>query len=400
MADSEWQIVDSHRPSAIGYRLFGQESFAMRVALCGGGTGGHVYPLLAVRSALSALEHDSPDGVEWLFIGGRGIEQSLVQRESVPYRAISGGGLHGVGLLKAIPNVARLSLGVAQAGRALASFKPHVLLATGGFITIPVVLAAAARRTPLVVYLPDIEPALSVRFIGRFAARVTATAEASQAYFRPRQFVETGYPVRQGLAEQAKLGPSAARARFGIPEGRPTVLVIGGSRGARSLNRAVIARVADLLRQANLIHISGSGEWAEVQAARAALPEDLQAHYHAFPYLHEEMGAAFAAADLVVSRSGASTLGEFPLFGLPSILVPYPHAWRYQKVNADYLARRGAAVVVRDEALLDELHPTMLNLLGDEVSLNHMRQSARALARPAAAQAIAEAVIQTVRRHS
>ncbi len=372
----------------------------MRVVLCGGGTGGHVYPLLAVRSALLPVSAVADGGsvadggkLEFLFIGGSGIERDLVERESVPYQAISGGGLHGVGLSHAIPNLLRLLAGFLQAWRILKTFQPAVILATGGFITVPAALAASAQSIPLAVYLPDIEPALSVRFLGWLARRVTATTESSAPYFDQRKFIVTGYPVRSELLKSVGKR-AAARAAFDVQANQKVVLVFGGSRGARSINRAVIANLERRLRQTDLIHISGVSEWEEVRTARDALSEDLRAHYHAFPYLHEQMGDALAAADLVVSRAGASTLGEFPLFGLPSILVPYPYAWRYQKVNADYLANQGAAIVVRDEHVLNELAPAVERLLSDESALSAMSASARRLARPDAAEAIARVVIE------
>jgi UDP-N-acetylglucosamine--N-acetylmuramyl-(pentapeptide) pyrophosphoryl-undecaprenol N-acetylglucosamine transferase len=391
-----------------------------RIVLCGGGTGGHVYPLLVAREALQAVEQISPrrsderdanhalsnveglPNTEFLFIGGAGIEYELVTREGVPFQLISGGGLHGVGLRHAIPNVLRLLKGTLQAWNALQRFKPHAVLFTGGFIAIPVAVAAWLQRIPMVVYLPDIEPALSVRVLGWFARRIAATTEASCIYFNARKFVVTGYPVRQALlAYSADLTgfqnlSGLARATFGIAPDVRVVLVFGGSRGARSLNRAVMMNARELLAQVELIHVSGAGEWDEVRVAREALPDELRARYHAFPYLHEEMGAALASADLVVSRAGASTLGEFPLFGLPSVLVPYPYAWRYQKVNADYLAQRGAAVIVRDEELSTQLAPTITRLLNDPVTLQQMSASASTLARPDAAEQLAHVVKEVI----
>jgi UDP-N-acetylglucosamine--N-acetylmuramyl-(pentapeptide) pyrophosphoryl-undecaprenol N-acetylglucosamine transferase len=332
------------------------------------------------------------ESIEWLFVGGSGIEKDLVGRESVPYQSISGGGLHGVGLAQAVPNIFRLAAGLAQAHRLLGRFKPNVILATGGFITVPVAIAAKVRRIPLVVYLPDIEPAASVKFIGKLATRVTATAKTSVRYFAKHKFVDTGYPVRRELLDAAAMPKEQARRQFAIAPRAKVVLVFGGSRGARSLNRALIANAEPLLCESEIIHISGMGEWDEVREAREKLPEKSKARYHIYPYLHAEMGAAQAAADLAVSRSGASTLGESPLFGLPSVLVPYPHAWRYQKVNADYLADRGAAIIVKDDDLPNDLCPTVVRLLRDDAARGAMGEKARALARPDAAEAIGRVV--------
>lgn len=365
----------------------------LRIMLCGGGTGGHVYPLLAVRAAMQALQPAPVGGVAWMFVGGDGIEKELVERESLPYQAIRGGGLHGVGIRRTLANLAQLIVGTGQAVQALGKFRPQAIVSTGGFITVPVALAAAARRTPMLVYLPDIEPALSVRFLGWMAQRIAATAEASRRYFDARKFIVTGYPIRRELLAAAAQPRAAARQKFGIgPEVR-VLLVFGGSRGARSLNRAVAANAERLCKVAELIHISGGAEWAEVSTARAGMPGATQARYHAYPYLHDEMGDALAAADLVVSRAGASVLGEFPLFGLPSVLVPYPHAWRYQKVNADYLAGKGAAIVLEDANLPGQLAPTVERLLQDVTAWDTMKRAARQLALPNAGASIARAVM-------
>jgi UDP-N-acetylglucosamine--N-acetylmuramyl-(pentapeptide) pyrophosphoryl-undecaprenol N-acetylglucosamine transferase len=162
----------------------------------------------------------------------------------------------------------------------------------------------------------------------------------------------------------------------------------------------VLAAAPELLAAGfQLIHITGSLDWEETAARRAELCQNREQgngcdHYHAFPYLHEEMALALAAADLVVCRSGASVLGELPFFGLPAVLVPYPYAWRYQKVNADYLVERGAALLLRDEAMTDELLPTLIALQADPARLAAMRASAQALAQPEGAWQAARELIR------
>ena len=213
------------------------------------------------------------------------------------------------------------------------------------------------------------------------------TANASRKYLPARKVVVTGYPVRQELirAREARI---EAQAHFGLDGSRKTILVSGGSKGARSLNRALAGILDQALDRWQVIHISGTLDAVEAQARREQLSDapGRKARYKLFAYLHsEEMGLALAAADVVVSRAGASILGEYPLMGLPAILSPYPYAWRYQKVNADYLAEQGAAVRLDDEKLGDELWPTLEGLLGDEARWLAMRERARALARPDAA---------------
>ena len=322
-----------------------------------------------------------------------GLESDIVSRAGLPFRAIRGGGLHGVGWRRLPLNALQLVRGLGEALGLVRTWRPDVALVTGGFITAPVALAAWLNRVPLLVYLPDLEPALAVRSISRLAARIAVTAEDSRAYFRrlgqAEKVVVTGYPTRPELAQAASAPREQARKQLGLDPARPAVLVTGGSRGARSLNRAVVAALPDWLKDYQVVHLTGQLDWPEVEAAQAGLPAAQRAHYHARPYLHE-MGQALAAADLVVSRAGASALGEYPLFGLPAVLVPYPYAWRYQKVNADYLVRRGAAVRLEDETLAAGLAPAVRRLLDDPQALAAMRSAARAAATPQAAQKLAD----------
>ena len=353
----------------------------MRLLIAAGGTGGGVYPALSVAQTLmidGQVVGRAADQLLW--IGGLGgMEVGLITRAGLPFQAIHGAGVHGVGWRLPL-NALNLVRGLIEALGRVRAFRPEVVLVTGGFITVPVALAAWLNRVPVLVYLPDIEPALAVKAIAAVARRIAVTVEDSRAYLRGKDVVVTGYPTRPDLTAGSR---AAARLHFGLTD-RPALLVTGGSRGARSLNTATLAALSDWLRDYDVIHLSGESDWPAVEQARAALPAEQQAHYHAFPFLHA-MGLALAAADLVVSRAGASALGEYPLFGLPAVLVPYPYAWRYQKVNADYLVRRGAAVRLADEALGSALAGTVRGLLSDPARLADMRTAARAAATPEAA---------------
>jgi UDP-N-acetylglucosamine--N-acetylmuramyl-(pentapeptide) pyrophosphoryl-undecaprenol N-acetylglucosamine transferase len=145
----------------------------------------------------------------------------------------------------------------------------------------------------------------------------------------------------------------------------PVFLVMGGSRGARSINQALFSALPELLKSMQIVHASGALDWPAVEQVRASLPEHLAVRYHAYSYLHDEIGAALAAADLVLSRAGSSALGEYPYFNLPAVLVPYPHAWRYQRVNADYLARKEVAIVIEDGELNQRFLPAVQSLMAD-----------------------------------
>ena len=341
-----------------------------------------MYPALAVLQRLEG----SLDAVLW--VGGQGgMEEALVRRAGVPFRAVPAAGVHGVGL-RALPgNLWRLTRGYFAARRVLAEFRPDVLFFTGGYVAVPV--GFAGRRIPTLIYVPDIEPGLALKTLARLADRIAVTAEDSRAFFRPQApVVVTGYPVRRDLLAWDR---ARGRQALDLPAEAQVLLVFGGSKGARSINRALLANLPRLLEAGlYIVHITGQLDWPEVSRAREALSAEQAARYHAYPYLHEEMGAALAAADLVVSRAGASILGEFPAFGLPAVLVPYPYAWRYQQVNAEHLARQGAALIVPDAELAARLADTVLTLLADPERLNAMRQAMQRLARLDAAQRIAD----------
>ncbi len=320
--------------------------------------------------------------METLWVGGEGgMEARLVERANVPFKAIPAAGVHGVGLRQLPGNLVKLARGVAASRRILSEFQPDVLFFTGGYVAVP--MALAGRKVPTALYAPDIEPGLALKILARFADRIAVTAEDSVPFFTRRsRLAITGYPTRPGLTKWSRL---EARRTLGLSDEAPVLLVSGGSKGARSLNRAVLAHLPELLEMTQIVHISGELDWPEVEAKAKELKAP---RYHTYPYLHEEMGAALAAADLALSRSGASTLGEYPLFGLPSILVPYPYAWRYQKVNANYLVRNGAAIMLEDARLAEELLPTVKGLLREPARLESMRRAVKTLARPQAASEI------------
>jgi UDP-N-acetylglucosamine--N-acetylmuramyl-(pentapeptide) pyrophosphoryl-undecaprenol N-acetylglucosamine transferase len=236
------------------------------------------------------------------------------------------------------------------------------------------------------LYVPDIEPGLALKTLARFADAIAVTADESRAFFNHKNVTVTGYPVRSSL----KVWDVADAQRvLGLSNDLPTLLVSGGSSGARSINRALMSALPELLVEMQVIHLTGKLDWPEVNAFCSTLPAENSAHYHAFPYLHEDMGAAFSAADLIISRAGASSLGEFPMFGIPAILVPYPYAWHYQRVNATYLARHGAAVVVEDAELPGKILSLVRELIHDEARRSQMRKAMQALYRSQAAVDIA-----------
>lgn len=320
----------------------------------------------------------------------------MVKRAQVDFVGLAAGGLRGMGLWVTLRNAFLLVRSTGRARSILARFKPDVILVTGGYACVAVTLAARLQRIPVVIYLPDIVPGLAIRFLGRFATKVAVTSEESYHYFRREKVVITGYPVRSRVYA---LDHQKACQALGLDLGTTTLLALGGSRGARSINRALVASLRDLLPVCQIVHISGRLDADWVAGAAKKLPEDLQSRYHHFDYLHD-MPLALEAADLAVARAGAATLGEFPAAGLPSVLVPYPYSGQHQKPNAEYMVQNGAAKMLLDADLGEKFLPTVLALMDNEEALAHMEESARAMARPDAAESIAEELWRIARQHA
>lgn len=312
------------------------------------------------------------------------MERGLVQHASIPYRSIQAAGVHGVGL-RALPrNLVKLAKGTSAARRILKEFKPDVLFFTGGFVSVPVALAGL--RHPQVIFVPDLEPGLAIKAISRFATVITLVAESSKKFFSGRKrLLITGYPTRQNLNEWTR---EDALTALELHERKPVLFIFGGSKGARSINQAVMENLSALLKVAQVVHISGETDWEVVKHRKDNSEDPNIADYHVAPYLHEEMGAALRVADLVISRAGASALGEFPMFGLPAILVPYPYAWRYQKVNADFLVSQGAALMIEDQNLKRDLAENVRKVLGNSEKLQQMKHNMAKLSTPDAARTI------------
>jgi UDP-N-acetylglucosamine--N-acetylmuramyl-(pentapeptide) pyrophosphoryl-undecaprenol N-acetylglucosamine transferase len=349
-----------------------------------------VYPALAVVQTLA-------NNTDVLWVGSKGgMESALVQRAYIPYQSIPAAGLHGVGMKKLPRNLYLLARGLLAARRILMQFKPDVILFTGGFLAVP--MAVAARKIPMMLFVPDIEPGLAIRAIAKFCDCIAVTSMESKAFFSSKvKLIETGYPTRSSLKTWTK---DEAKKRFRLEENKPVLLIFGGSKGARSINNAVMNNLDQLLEFSQVIHITGELDWEEIEKKSKEFSQSISENYRFFPYLHDDMGAALAAADLVVSRSGASILGEYPMFSLPAILVPYPHAWRYQIVNAEYLVRNGAAITLEDSNLEKDMVSTINLLLKDPDRLLTMRNSMNALYRPTAATKISEQLVSMAEKRS
>jgi UDP-N-acetylglucosamine--N-acetylmuramyl-(pentapeptide) pyrophosphoryl-undecaprenol N-acetylglucosamine transferase len=362
----------------------------MRVVFCGGGTGGHVYPALTVAAALKQ-RYDGADPLELLYLGVRGkIDRQLVEREGIPFRAITAGPLRVASVKGAVQGSARLTAGTAQSFSILGKWRPDVVFATGGYGSVGAGLAARARRLPLILFEPGPESGLAVKLLSRAATKVIVTIPPALEHMPLEKTALIGYPVRPAFFEARR---ETAREQLGLEPNLPTLLVSGASSGASRLNEALAAWQADFLRIGQLIHLSGPRDEPWLRTLRDGLPEEQRSRYHLHAYLHDEMAIAMAAADLAVMRSGASVLGELPATRLPAILVPGEYAGWDQSANARYLEAQGAAVMLRQDSI-DHLQPLVMEFLADTARREAMKQSLAALSRPTAAEDIADVIAQ------
>jgi UDP-N-acetylglucosamine--N-acetylmuramyl-(pentapeptide) pyrophosphoryl-undecaprenol N-acetylglucosamine transferase len=283
----------------------------------------------------------------------------------------------------------KLLKGFAASRKIIKYFKPDVIFFTGGYVAVP--MSLAGFRIPQIVFVPDIEPGLALQQITRTASKIALSVPASEEYFTNKtKLTVTGYPTRKHFSD---ISLKAAKRAFAVSDSLPTVLVFGGSRGARSINHALLSILPDLIDSAQVIHVTGELDWEMVSAYYEGMSQTARQRYFPYPYLHKNMPHAMQLADLVVSRAGASVIGEYPMMGLPAILVPYPYAWKYQKQNADYLVSEGAAIMLPDEDLSQKLLSTILDFINNSEKMEAMRENMKKLAIPHAASEIAQLII-------
>ena len=344
----------------------------MKAVVSGGGTGGHIYPALSIAQRLRA------DGVEVLYMGGKGsMEAKLAAENGFAFFGVDCAGLHrrSLSIIKDLLTNAR---GLGQARRCLKEFQPNVVVGTGGYAEAPVLKSAANLGIPTVLHEQNAFPGLANRTMARQAKAVCLTFQAAAPYFPHQDRLHlTGLPIREQILTAKR---EQARAYFDIPDdGKATLLITGGSQGAATLNKAAVEAIPDFLQQGlRVIHICGEKEYFKW---KQLLPEHPCLLLR--PYI-DHMEYALALADVAVARAGASFIAEALAIGLPTILVPYPYAANdHQRFNALALQEQGAAIMVEDKCfdgarlrqeatalLLDEAHRQEMSAHCREMALS------------------------------
>ena len=358
----------------------------MKVMIAGGGTGGHVFPGIAVAEELKG----SRPGVEIVFVGGRrGLEALAVPEAGFRIRFIWARGFPRRAWWRWPAAVIANGVGLLQAVAAVASERPDVVLGTGGYVSAPVAIAAWLLRRPLLIQEQNSIPGLANRWLARIADEVHLSFVEARSHFSRKDHLKvTGNPVRAYILSGDR---TLAFAEFGLAPGKPTVFVFGGSRGAHRINQAALDAMRRLKGRVEVQWILQTGredyEWAKGEVEKDGLPAKVLAFLR-------RIHMAYAAADLVVCRSGAMTLAEIASCGTPALLIPYPHAaHNHQAVNASNLVERGAAAMILDRELTGErLARDVARWLSDRAALSQMSANARRFARPDAAEKIARSL--------
>lgn len=381
----------------------------VKVLIAAGGTGGHIYPGITVAQTLVARNPE----VDVLFVGAEGgLEEELVTKAGFPFEGVSARYLQRRVSIGALKTGWTALKGLGQSLTIVRRFRPSVALGTGGYVSGPVMAAARLSGIPTIIQEQNAYPGLTSRLLGRFVHTVALGTEEAARHFRRAKRVETtGNPIRRDILVRSR---DEGRRAFGLQPNRRTLLVFGGSQGGATLNRAVLHGGTALLADgAQILWQTGRGGFEDVirvlsertnRDPTGLLSDNPSApvrfgHLHVLPFI-DDMGAAYAAADLVFCRAGAITLAELTARGLPALLVPYPFASEgHQLANARAVERAGGARVILDGDVTEDTLATVVTpLLRDEETLGRMAAASRSLGRPDAAERVAKLVEQTARR--
>jgi len=352
----------------------------MKIAVSGGGTGGHIYPALALIREIQKKD----ENVEFLYIGTeKGLESKLVPRENIPFKSIHITGFKRKLSFENVKTVLRFLKGVRDSKKMLKEFKPDVVIGTGGYVCGPVVYAAAKMGIPTIVHEQNSVPGLTNKFLSRYVDKIAICFEEAREFFPEQKVVLTGNPrASEVLGQDGIKGRLSAGLKLKIP----TVLIFGGSRGARPINEAVVKSLTELSgKPYQVLYVTGDVHFEDVrkEVELVGNPENVIIK----PFIHN-MPEVLSAVDLTVARAGATTLAELTSLGIPSILIPSPYVTdNHQEKNARALSENGAAKLLLEKDLTGpKLVESIDHILGREEKLAEMKKAAKKLGIPDAAQ--------------
>lgn len=370
----------------------------LHIALTGGGSGGHIYPLLAVSEELRSFANIYGYNLDIRYFGYAGAFHDILIQNGIPASSVISGKMRRYFSLSNFTDAVKFPFALLQALWKMLLFMPEVIFSKGGSGALPIILAGRLYRIPIIIHESDAVPGRTNLASARFAARIAISFPEAAPYFTQRGIQNValvGNPVRPSLLKNPY--PQAdAKRQLGFDSSLPLILVLGGSQGALRLNEFIVQCLPRLLEHCQAFHQTGMRHYSEVLEAT----KGFAARYKAVPYLESDLKAALSAADLVVARAGAGTIFEIAAFGKPAILVPLPAeiVGEHQIRNAYAFADAGAAVVVEEENLLQSIFLTQLKKIIDDPSLkDSMAEASRRFFRPDAAKKLAEEIIRLSR---
>ena len=369
----------------------------MRIIVSGGGTGGHIYPAITI---INSIKRQRPDA-EFLYVGStRGLESDIVPKEGLPFTGLDLEGFERHLTPKNLLRALKASVGVLKAGSIVRKFNPDLVIGTGGYVAGPILLAASLMNIPSMVQEQNVVVGITNKILSHFVTKIAVGTKTAIKKFPPGKAVFTGNPIRQEIMTATR---EKALEKFGFSSDKKIILVSGGSRGARSINRAMVDVLSTMVNdeKAQWLLVTGKNEYSSTisQLSSNGIILDNIRHIKVMPYLYD-MPLAMAMADLAIFRAGATGLAELTARGIPSILIPYPYAAEnHQEFNARELETVGAAKVILNKDLTGELLiKTVTELLNDDNRLSAMAKSSLAMGHPDAANVIATLALNLVKK--
>jgi UDP-N-acetylglucosamine--N-acetylmuramyl-(pentapeptide) pyrophosphoryl-undecaprenol N-acetylglucosamine transferase len=377
------------------YFIINMASQKFRVVFTGGGSGGHVQPLVAVAEALQKRLNELKAPAEFVYLGPNDAYSVLMSNHGIPVYPIISGKMRRYFSIQNFIDAPKFVIGFLQALFKLYFIMPDVVFSKGGTGALPVVVAAWFYRIPIAIHDSDAQPGLTNITSGRFATKVFLSFDRAAAYFDPNKVEITGAPLRTELLDE-RVSKPAAKEIMGFDKSQPLTLILGGSQGAMRINEFVLTNLLQFVSMTQMLHQTGPSNFLEAQKLSAVALKDapINSRYVPIGYLSDDMATALTAADLVVTRSGSSVC-ELAAFGLPAILIPLTESANdHQRVDAYEFAKSGAAIVIEEANLLPGIFFTQLKqIISDNDLRAKMSSASSAFFIPGAAEKIAEGLM-------
>lgn len=365
----------------------------MRIVFTGGGTGGHIFPIIAVARELKKIYQDS-NTLEMMFLGPIGPYRQDLEKEGIMVKSILAGKLRRYFSLWTMLDIFKFPLGLIQSLWYLYLYMPDAVFSKGGYGSLPIILVSWLYLIPILVHESDAVPGLANRFGGFFSKRIALSFQSAEKYFPSKKTALIGNPVRSEIRQVCLSGnKEEAKSVFNITSSKPIILILGGSQGAQKINELIYSVLPQLLERYEVIHQCGIKHYEKIKKEMGQIPGG----YYLFPFLDENQYAyAFLISDLIISRAGAGSISEIAVCHKPSILIPIPKsASDHQRKNAFDYARAGATSVLEQDNLSANLLVSEISeILGKPELSQQMKENAGNFSQPEASQRIAQALLE------